>query len=836
MSAENQRKQVSKASHLFFVFVFYSTSFLSTFIPISYLTIKCMFVLLKSRKRLTKNVKQKIKQQRLRKITDIARKHTTDSTISATLPPGIPLKTFSTSPASPVSPNDICDIILIYDSNDSNNTTPQSQPVQTITWSDAGTGTITTFKPDLITHSQLPTKTTKHEQVNSGSVTVEVIATQIEQDDGSNYCSWISREKCFTIGKVCVVLIGLFFICVGVLLILLNKHHFDTSRNLCTNPDMTELTKHPELHLWDQCLFQTMPYATIKQQINGRSNTEDDEISCNCRKAKIDLSLFSSSVYDNPQNKENVTLMIESVFKNWNMLELLYISDNTPRFSINLNKSSHYSAAKLSILHFSSFTVTNITNAIENWANLEYLHCTRSHWPVWPKNFNKINKLSYLHIWDMKYLDELPPNICDMHNLRALSINTNFYHNDGIKIMPDCIVDLAMLHSVTFFFVDVTHMPISLFKQSKIVEISLIDSNVSLDTFIRSTNGGYENADELPPILFGNLGYYNIYLKNNHDYYNWDFEYNLDDQTAIYLTESVICEQYITETNAHERGTLDLNITFFPYKVKEFLNTTKACIGVCEAGWKELACSPFRWQNGVCDQSCNVKECNWDGGDCNQLCNTTECDIYSLFDNRICDQGCNSSYCSFDSGECISYFDVNDTYCNLDEISNVTSILASLNMTDSDRNEAAIDSGLCDIDWIGDGWCDENCRQSKSCNYDLTDCGCQGTICSQIYGFFSIASSYSASDPSTAVSLEELCYFWNHITENFTTLRDFSPALDEWMRENRTCEYVFTRVDANNDSSIVLNEFIYSTHESFNLTQTKAKQINCTCVSSDYGL
>ena len=102
-----------------------------------------------------------------------------------------------------------------------------------------------------------------------------------------------------------------------------------------------------------------------------------------------------------------------------------------------------------------------------------------------------------------------------------------------------------------------------------------------------------------------------------------------------------------------------LNVTYFNI-FKTFISETDACDYVCgEESLQTYGCSPFEYENGVCNDECNVASCNFDGWDCNQLCNhdeygASDCNTLGLFDNGGCDIACNNSYCNYDNYECIN--------------------------------------------------------------------------------------------------------------------------------------------------------------------------------------
>ena len=133
--------------------------------------------------------------------------------------------------------------------------------------------------------------------------------------------------------------------------------------------------------------------------------------------------------------------------------------------------------------------------------------------------------------------------------------------------------------------------------------------------------------------------------------------------------------------------------------LKQFINQTDACDYHCDRwSFDKFICSPFNWQNGVCNEECNVGECFYDGGDCNQLCfynGESECSSVNLFDNGLCDIGCNTSVCDYDKYECINShssisFPANMSYCN----ENVNSSIAN------SSNSMFYNRSLCDVTWV----------------------------------------------------------------------------------------------------------------------------------------
>ena len=297
-------------------------------------------------------------------------------------------------------------------------------------------------------------------------------------------------------------------------------------------------------------------------------------------------------------------------------------------------------------------------------------------------------------------------------------------------------------------------------------------------------------------------------ITNLNDRWN-QFSWNTNTNTTYYLAESQLCYDSYGDT--------------LPLKLSQFLDETGACDTVCEANsLYNIICWPFDWQNGICNQQCNVHECFWDGGDCNIVCDIDEpdCNIFNMFENGVCDNSCNNTACSFDNGECVQYDESN--------------IKFNASIFGDDATYCDSDTKLCYIEWIDDGWCDENCRIKDTCFYDHNDCVCsQETKCYQLYNaFMQFDDSNQNAEPS--ISYEGICSLWNFL-EQFDIVDSESVGgfgiLLEWRQfwENTTCDVVFNSLDLNNNSVVQFNEVLYAM-QGYDGTDTeeKASQINCT--------
>ena len=577
------------------------------------------------------------------------------------------------------------------------------------------------------------------------------------------------------IAIIVVMIFSLIFISFGCIFTFFMFAHFENSSQICSNPSELLLLNHPELKIWDQCSFQISPFTTTTSRY-------DDEYPCNCRHAKINLTSFAKN------DDRNVSATIESMLKSWDMLEIVVIIDDdvNTRFRINLTNTDDYNLKYLKIFHLDEIELHNFGGAMENWQNLEYLSISHTHIKTWPNGFNQLNNLRYLKLWDVLYLDELPPNLCQMYNLRALNIFQATTSANKIKTLPECIVNLNELQSIVFYFVLINKFPIDLFTMPNIQEIAFLVSNISLRSF--------ENVD--------------------HDISIANMEWNPTSQTGYYFAGSPLCLPRSS------------NYSAFPDILIEFMDDVNACDHGCEYNdlISNFQCTPLDWQNGICDNQCNNVNCYYDGGDCNQMCDAyyPNCTMSDMFGNGLCDPECNNTLCSYDVGECLV-----DQYSSI----NMSQVFGKNATYCDDINNDINNTNLCEIIWINDGWCDDNCRHSQSCFYDANDCDCSNidNYCQQGFEFFQPFVDTITDQGDNYVSLAGFCVIWN-------SLSDFiDPNFAEEYIEPYNCTTSFDMIDKDDNQYIDLYEFIYilNTFELIagaELTETKYQQIDCsTC-------
>ncbi|CAG9325081.1 unnamed protein product [Blepharisma stoltei] len=204
-------------------------------------------------------------------------------------------------------------------------------------------------------------------------------------------------------------------------------------------------------------------------------------------------------------------------------------------------------------------------------------------------------------------------------------------------------------------------------------------------------------------------------------------------------------------------------------------------------------CSPQLLGNGICDPSCNTKNCGYDWGDCgvcssfcsekdlmgncNLNCNVpgcyyglSQCEECSpgcspdLLGNGYCDEACATSNCNFDLGDCINRTCAPNCYIWMvgNSICEEACYVADCDYDKFDCDCAPgcydymLNNGICDEacnNWncvldnhdcgacasgcypsmVGNGVCDPECN-NYDCYYDYTDCQCADNCLLEDYG------------------------------------------------------------------------------------------------------
>ena len=252
----------------------------------------------------------------------------------------------------------------------------------------------------------------------------------------------------------------------------------------------------------------------------------------------------------------------------------------------------------------------------------------------------------------------------------------------------------------------------------------------------------------------------------------------------------------------------------------EFVNETLCCLQPCDGSLIDsITCLAPDWQDGICDDFCNIAACGYDGGDCNQLCVETDVNnqdgcFLDMLGDGICDSQCNTTNCEWDIGDCIDITAKNEsTFCYNETV-----------MIDFFNDTQIIG---CYDSWVDDGWCDSLCFANNSggpyCNYDGTDCADPILQCSDNCEELYIIFEYADVDASDLVSSQEVCDQWTTIDLYFN-LQKYNVT---------QCEGIITLLDANNDSLVSMHELIIGIAPEFDLTYEKALQVDCSVCLSD---
>lgn len=616
------------------------------------------------------------------------------------------------------------------------------------------------------------------------------IQQRLEEEITRSPLSKINKSYTLTnISKLLLICVAMLYFLIGISITSTVVTHFIESKQECLHPTNERLVQHPELYLFDQCTYKTYPFKSF-------DFWDRSDVNCNCRQLLAELSLLNQNLSDGIETNNNTISMLDSVLKHWDMLEILRITDeNAASFSINLNDSYHYNSEYLKILHLENIEVTSLGHSIDNWKYLEYFYLSHAYFIKWPDSFNALNKISFFKL-ENTFVSELPPNLCSITNLRAIFVQQSISSPNQISQLPDCIVELKLLHSMIFYFVEIETLPVGLFTMSSIKEIGFVyTSSITEDSMIDLINS-------------------TVAIKN-------EFTWNKPSETTISLTLSPLCVWYDRVYTVNEHAKLE-----YISLIREFLNDTNACTKVCDdSTTARFQCTPFEWQDGVCNSECDVQDCNFDGGDCSQLCQTkTQGDCYSLglFANGICDSECNITECDYDKYECLPYtyvdivFGYNVTYCD--------------------------DDKQCPIQWVNDGWCDNYCDNIDDCYNDGQDCICNENedelnACEQL---IDTLGSFGLAQQDFQVPCQSICTLWELFTDyDWTEDTNFGDsqveqaafvALLELHSQMANCTIACQYLDSDDNNLVSISEFVTTFHEKFNLTTHKAAQIDCTGV------
>ena len=625
--------------------------------------------------------------------------------------------------------------------------------------------------------------------------------------------SWIiagTKQKSELKRKLSITLTALLLGIYGIILLPLVFTHFDQSMSHCSsivdelqNIDQlsinstniydgiflkqnqrTILELHPELFLYDYCEFQVYPFGT-----DNHGYPLCDCRQYHSRRIKQD-PLYKNKIITIPDLQTHFNIdfidMLSGMLRNWKMLEKFawqdtekiyqYSNDNEngisykPRYFNFTNDM--FIASKMRVFQMTFTPNLYIDDAISNWRLLSFFEVrNNADFTVkygLPSSFGTLSELRYFEISQMISVTEFPHQICNLNKLTALNMELT-----AIESIPKCIIELRELESILFGAAGFIHsFPIQLldneyFPNLEIVSAASSDA-LTLNTLIISNNF------------------------SNFTAFDAAFNYDPEKDTQYWFDHAGFCDDFYNEL-------IPNNSKFY-----RWIKDESICVTACEITgelWDIAACLNYLYQNGICDEQCNRNDCNWDGGDCTQIC---DCDPFQELGNGICNISCNTTNCQYDGGDCLPLgYDPNhcvETY--------------QLELHD------------CNESWIGDNWCDNNCRYVSQCGNDLEDCDdkhqdCKtGSECGTFYAGFKLAANEYTND--NHIEQTEIDRWWD-LGIAFG-LFDGTSAL-----YNKST--VISYADANDDGIINLHEAIVMVHEELGISKAQARQIDCSpCV------
>ena len=381
------------------------------------------------------------------------------------------------------------------------------------------------------------------------------------------------------------------------------------------------------------------------------------------------------------------------------------------------------------------------------------------------QNFQKLLYLS-LHNSRLNSFDD----VCELApSLVFFDISATNIHN-----ISNCIGDFKQLK---YFVAD--HSPIEfisdkIFNLPKIETIELYGGNINFQTINENFNG-----------------------------------YNQDSIKTVYFQLNDFCEDYWIVKNNETNTVSNSNDTWsydsINWELMQFIDTFGACTDSCTSATFEFVCQSSKNGNGLCDDACNIEQCNWDNGDCHQTCDYTKCDAFTDWQNGICNPDCNSTLCNWDGNDCIDNNEISIDSCgtsfnnNNNSIVNITMYNYMYNSSHSYQY-----STYCNAtSMLGNGWCDKSCLNTSviECNnYEkINDCQCDNDdYCNVIWFIFGLVDA----DRNELLNSTDLC-----------SNPAYVPAINTYLSDNHQvtdCDNITGNplYDANLDNYISFGELI----------------------------
>ena len=568
--------------------------------------------------------------------------------------------------------------------------------------------------------------------------------------------SWIitgTKQRSETMRKLSISIIALIFGIYGVILLPLVFTHFDQSMTYCSSiteelykleEDLSDpnstinltvngntgmylseqrqqiLDAHPELFLYNYCDYSVYPFGT----------DDDGNPLCDCRKFSGDrletnrLFATKNALLGIPslQKYFNVDLVdaLSGMLLNWKMLEKFRWRDTIRIYTDNAKfceggscypkqfnlTNDMFGATKMRVFEIANQPSVYIGEGIGNWKLLSYFKWSEN--PGFriddeyglPDSFATLTEMKYIELSEIAEITQFPWQVCNFTKLQGLDLDAT-----SIKSIPRCILGLTKLQSISFGFCPfIASFPIELFDNDHFIDLrelnAIVLTQLTLDALMRSNN--FSNFDE----------------------FDAAFSYDPDKDTQYWFDSAAFCNDFIEMENNSESK-------FLEWIVNE--NVCEPSCGESNSGIANVdKCLTYEYQDGRCDALCRTAQCAWDGGDCIMLC---ECwDNQTLLGDGNCDIACNTTNCLWDGYDCLPLgYDPQECI---------------------DTYELGLHN--CNVSWVGDRWCDNNCKYVSECGNDLDDCqdgngrynSCgRDYQCGQVYDIFNnVASQFSADN------------------------------------------------------------------------------------------
>ena len=406
-----------------------------------------------------------------------------------------------------------------------------------------------------------------------------------------------------TLRTIVLSVVSLALIVCGVLILTLVSGHINASVEHCdsvkesnyfangsrttnislSDEEMDRLDAHPELFVWDKCLYKVYPFTR---------NTQHHP--CQCRVVVIEDWRDESmeSTYAQRQAlHSNLTQqrIIGGMLGNWFMLEKMRTAYAEGDFSVQFELSaSMFTAKYMRAFEWTSAKISHIADSISVWQSLEYLHFANiQSISALPSDLHQLKWLKYLSLVHTG-LTEFSEQIC---NLTQLSI-LRFQWND-IKSVPHCISDLVLLKQLLIDSAfELEDVPMSIFNLPNLYELSLFQSSISYESLI---------AYNLPDYIAANDTFSVMEWLNSTDTFGWNRD------TKYYLQRSPLCDE----------------VELLPMRWQTFISNHTECEFGCiwdadgnpaAEGYFGTYCSPSILGDGRCDNDCHWTQCAFDAG------------------------------------------------------------------------------------------------------------------------------------------------------------------------------------------------------------------------------